>query len=113
MLACTETVTFIRLMKSGDEDTYMTTVFAGVSWFDRTRVRTEDTGLVYDNAVQIRIPAALVGDYFPAVGDAVVRGEVTGTILRRSDLEAYSPRKVVAVGDDRRGGLPHVSVIGQ
>ncbi len=113
MLACTETVTFIRRVSGADTDTYTTAVFSGVSWFDRTRVRAEDTGLVYDNAVQIRIPAALVGDFFPDVGDAVVRGAVTGTISRRSDLEAYSPRKVVAVGDDRRGGLPHVSVIGQ
>ncbi len=114
MLACTETVTFVRLVKGVDTDTYTVTAVTGASWFNKTRIKTENTGVVYDNAVQIRIPAdALPASFLPAVGDYVVRGAVTGTISKRADIEAYAPRKVVAVGDNRRGGLPHVAVIGQ
>lgn len=114
MLACTETVTFVRLVKGTDTDTYEKIVFSGVSWFNKTRIRTENAGVVYDNAVQIRIPAAsITTQSLPRVGDYIVRGTVTGEIARRSDIEALSPRKVMAVGDNRRGGLSHVGVIGQ
>lgn len=114
MLHCTETVTFVRLVKGADNDTYVATVFQGVSWFNKTRIKTENAGVVYDNAVQIRIPAAAITTQsLPQVGDYIVRGTVMGEIARRSDIEAYAPRKVMAVGDNRRGGLPHVAVIGQ
>jgi len=116
VLACTETVTFVRLVKGADSDTYEKHVFSGVSWYNKTRIRTENAGVVYDNAVQIRIPAAAITTQaLPAVGDYVIHGELpAGTqITKRADLEAYAPRKVMAVGDNRRGGLPHVAVIGQ
>ncbi len=113
MLACTETVTFVRLVKGVDADTYETAEISGVSWFNKTRIRTENNGVVYNNAVQIRIPAARVSAFLPAVGDFVVHGSISGSIEKRSDLEPYKPRKVMAVGDNRRGGLPHVAVIGQ
>jgi len=114
MLACTETVTFVRLVKGTDSDAYETITFSGVSWFDKTRIKTENSGMVYDNAVQIRIPAAsITTEQLPAVGDFIVRGAVSGAITKRSDLEQYKPRRVMTVGDNRRGGLPHVAVIGQ
>ncbi|MBR2716446.1 MAG: hypothetical protein IKD79_01755 [Oscillospiraceae bacterium] len=111
MLRCTETVSFVRLVKGTDGDRYISTRCDGVSWYDKTRIRTENGGVVYDNAVQIRIPAASVpAGWLPQVGDCAVRGGIRGTISTCADMEAYAPRRVVAVGDNRRGGLPHVAV---
>lgn len=113
MLMCGETVTLVKC----DGEEYVTTVFEGVSWFDKTQIKLENTGMVYANAVKIRIPAeTLTTDTLqPEVGDSVFRGTIPeGAALRTpKDLAAYHPRKVMAVGDNRRGRLPHVVVIGQ
>lgn len=117
MLACTETVTFVRLVKDGDEDSYSCVRFDGVSWFEKTRIRVEGVGMVYDNALQIRIPAASIIDQpLPETGDYILHGALPegAEITKRADLEAFHPRKVLAVGDNRRGrSRPHVAVIGK
>ncbi len=112
MLGCNETVTVVKC----DGEAYTATVFEGVSWFDKTQVKTENSGLVFANAVRVRIPAdAQEGKPLPAVGDHIIRGGLPeGTVIRTpAELAAYHPRKVMAVGDNRRGGLPHVTVTGQ
>lgn len=112
MLGCTETVTVVHCNGTG----YTATVFEGVSWFDRTQVRTEDRGLVFANAVKVRIPAAsLGGAALPAVGDHLFRGALPAgeTIGGPADLARYGARRIMAVGDNRRGALAHVAVIGQ
>lgn len=114
MLGCTETVTFVRLVKGKDDDAYETRTLSGVSWFNKTRIMAEGTGVVYDNVVYIRIPAeAMPADWLPAEGDHVFHGEPSGSITTPAQLAAYKPRKVMTVGDNRRGGLPHVGVIGK
>jgi hypothetical protein len=113
MLLCEDTVTIIRC----DGMTYTAAELRGVSWFDKTQVKLEDSGLAFANAVKVRIPAqALSPDgLFPQVGDSIVRGSLpAGTVVEKpADLAALHPRKIMTVGDNRRGGLPHVVVIGQ
>lgn len=112
MLACNETVTVVRY--DDDAEAYIATEFVGVSWFDKTQVKLEDKGLVFANAVKVRIPADVLGDKeLPSVGDHVFLGAPDGEITTPAQLAAYHPRKIMAVGDNRRGGLPHVVVIGQ
>ena len=113
MLACDQVITVVRLV-SGEQ--YELIVFEGVSWYNKTRIKTEGAGVVYDNAVQIRIPAgAITTQPLPRVGDHVFPGRLGPgeSILRAADLAARGARKIVAVGDNRRGGLPHVGGIGQ
>ena len=114
MLGCTETVTFVRLVKGEDDDAYEARTLSGVSWFNKTRIKAEGTGVVYDNVVYIRIPAkALPEDWLPAEGDHVFHGTPGGSITTPAQLAAYKPRKVMTVGDNRRGRLPHVAVVGK
>lgn len=113
MLACTEAITVVRC----DGEGYRTFAIAGVSWYDKTRVRAEGTGLAFDSAVLIRIPAAAIAPdtVLPEVGDHVFRGLLPAgkTIEGPADLAARCARKVMAVGDNRRGRPPHVAVMGK
>ena len=113
MLACTDAVTLVKC----DGETYTATVIDGVSWYDKTQVRAEGTGLVFSNAVKVRIPAAVIpaNAPLPEVGDHLIHGKLPlgFTMERPADLAPFHPRKVMAVADNRRGGLPHVVVIGQ
>lgn len=106
MLACTETVTFVRC----DGQAYTCTTVAGVSWYDKTVVAMEGSGLAAANAVKIRIPAAQVpSGWQPAPGDHVVRGTV-GSISTPAQLTAHDARLVLEVGDNLRGRFPHLAV---
>lgn len=112
MLGCTETVTIVHC----DGESYKAVSFSAASWFDKTQVKTEDKGLVFSNAVNVRIPAESIGAAaLPQVGDHIIRGALPGgaAIERPADLAGYGARKIMAVGDNRRGGLAHVVVIGQ
>ena len=113
MLACTETVTFVRPVRGIDDDSYALTAVSGVSWFGKTRVTAEGAGVVFDSVLYLRIPAAaLPTGFLPAVGDYVLRGEPAGEITGPGALAALGAREVLAVGDNRRGRLrPHVLVI--
>ena len=113
MLACTETITFVRC--TGDE--YITEVIRGVSWYVKTQVTKEATGLTFANYVKIRIPdGPLSGAAMrPRVGDHVFRGELSAgeTISSPADLAARQPLKVMSVGDNLRGRFPHLAVSAQ
>lgn len=111
MLACNETITLVKF----DGEHYISHVIPGVSWFDKTQVKLEDRGLVFANAVKVRIPAERVGETLPEVGDHIFRGELSDseTLEKPADLARYHARKVMAVGDNRRGQLAHLVVIGQ
>jgi len=113
VLACTKTVTLVKYTDEG----YTTCVFSGVSWFDKVKVKLSDNGLAFANAVQVRIPAGSIapGVPLPEVGDHLFLGTLPEgeTIQRPADLAAHHARKVMAVGDNRRGGRPHVAVVGQ
>lgn len=113
MLVCDDAITLVKC----DGETYTATVIDGVSWYDKTQVKVEGSGLVFSNAVKIRIPASVIPDSapLPEVGDHLIHGLLPlGTTLERpADLAPFHPRKVMAVADNRRGGLPHVAVVGQ
>lgn len=109
MLACNETVTLIKC----DGETYACTPLEGVSWFDKTVVVKEDRGLAFANAVKVRIPAAVIeaAGVLPETGDHIVRGTAP-EIETPAQLAALHPRKVMTVGDNRRGRFPHVLIVG-
>lgn len=110
MLGGTETVTVIHC----DGEMYTAASYSGASWFDKTQIRTEDKGLVFSNAVKVRIPAQSIGAAaLPQVGDHILRGAPSDAICTPADLAKHGARKVMAVGDNRRGRLRHVVVIGQ
>lgn len=113
MLYCNDVITLIKY----DGEGYTVSTLSGVSWYDRTQVKTENAGLVYANSVKVRIPAAVLKDGapLPEVGDHIVHGALPdGTALERpADLARLHARKVMAVADNRRSGIPHVAVVGQ
>lgn len=109
MLACDKTVTLVKC----DGEDYTTTVIHGVSWFDKTQVKLEGSGLVFANVTKVRIPAAAIPATLPEAGDNIVLGTITGTVTKPADLAPYHPRKIMGVGDNRRGRLPHLVVVCQ
>lgn len=107
MLACNEIVTVVHGTGSG----YECAVFSGVSWYDKTAVAMEGSGLAFDNMVKIRIPVdSIVAQRFPEVGDHVIRGAVH-EIASPADLATHAARRIMSVGDNRRGQLQHLAVI--
>lgn len=52
MLYCNDVITLIKY----DGEGYTVSTLSGVSWYDRTQVKTENAGLVYANSVKVRIP---------------------------------------------------------
>lgn len=113
MLACTETITLVRCVR----DEYTTATVCGVSWYVKTQVTKEATGLTFANYVKIRIPEdSLSGAAMcPRVGDHVFLGELSAgeTISSPADLAARQPLKVMSVGDNLRGRFPHLAVSAQ
>lgn len=107
MLACDKMVTLVRC----DGMTFTCMMIEGVSWFDKRIAAIQEKGLAVANEVKIRIPAAnLPPGVMPRVGDVVVLGAVDQPIARPADMDSYRHAKVLAVGDNRRGRLPHVAV---
>ncbi|MEG0764409.1 MAG: DUF6751 family protein [Pseudoflavonifractor sp.] len=106
MLGCDKTVTLVRC----DGESYTTTIIVGVSWFDKARIKLEGEGLAFANATAVRIPAAAVPAILPKVGDTLILGAVTRPLEKPADLAAYRHVKIMAVGDNRRGGRPHVGL---
>ena len=110
MLACDETITLVRY----DGEAYNCTIIEGVSWFCKTQLSVQDSGVVAADVVTVRIPENhLPEGVMPEVGDFMVHGEVL-QVDKRADLEAYTYASVVGVGDNRRGILRrHVVVTGK
>ena len=109
MLQCSDTITVIRC----DGERYTTTVIRGVSWYDKTQIKQESTGMAYANVVKIRIPEDVLPDALPNVGDLVIRGTMAANPISPVDIAPYKPRKIMAVSDNLRGGLPHVAVMAE
>lgn len=107
MLVCNETITVVHGTGFG----YDCTVFFGVSWYDKTAVSMEGSGLIFDNMVKIRIPVDSIGaQRFPEVGDHVIHGAVY-EIASPADLATHAARRIMSVGDNRRGRLQHLAVM--
>lgn len=108
MFACDEVITLIKC----DGEDYSTFEIKGVSWYDKVQIGLVGNGFASANTTKIRIPASVIGAGFvmPSAGDHIVRGCVTTPIERPADMKPYNPRRVMRVGDNRRGGLPHIVV---
>jgi hypothetical protein len=49
----------------------------------------------------------------PKVGDILILGEVATALETPADLASYRHVKIMAVGDNRRGRIPHLLVVCQ
>jgi hypothetical protein len=110
MLGCTETVTLVHHVK-GDEDTYTCHTFNNASWFSKITISTSADGAKPVNTYEVRIFGDLTGIQ-PALGDYVVKG-IIDNIEMPHDLKNAVYFRITAIGDNRRGGLPHWRVSGQ
>lgn len=109
MIACDQTVTLIKHITDTDEDSYSCKVVSGASWFSKTVITTSKDGATPANSYEVRLFGEL--DISPAPGDYVARG-VVKSITKPSDLKNTEYFRITAVGDNRRGNLPHWRVSG-
>lgn len=82
------------------------------SWYGRVQVQPEGGGLVFQSQATIRVPALPLGQTAPPqVGEYVLPGAVEA-VSGPEELAALGARRVLALGDNRRGpGLQHWVVI--
>lgn len=113
MLGCTETLTLVKHIASGDEDRYACVPVSGASWYRKRAVALSESGAKPVHTCICRIPAdALPAGAVPAAGDFLVRGAVAAAGRPPRDFGALDYMQVTAVGDNRRGRLGHWSVSG-
>ncbi len=111
MLSCDQTVTLLRLDR---DDAYQMWILHGVSVYRQVKSSVQERGMVYASETKVRIPAGnLPGDCIPAVGDTLVFAHLESVPRVPSDLKGFPTATVVHVGDNRRGGLPHLLVVGK
>ena len=110
MLACSETVTIVHHIKN-DDDTYTCHTVKKASWFSKTTISTSADGAKPVNTFEVRLFGDLTGAQ-PALGDYVVKG-IINNVETPSDLKNAVYFRITAIGDNRRGGLPHWRVSGQ
>lgn len=110
MIACDNTVTIIHHNKNIDDDTYICTVFSGASWFKKTTISTSAEGAKPNNTYECRIMGA--DDINAALGDYIALGEVE-SIESPAELKNTDHFRITAIGDNRRGKLPHWRFSGQ
>ena len=101
MLACTETITHIRLRYETDTDAYICTAIHGVSWFGKLIATPENKGLTGAAKITVRIPEDAMPDITIRNGDFIVRGAVDA-IEKQADLKGLEYFTVLSVGDNRR-----------
>ena len=110
MLECKNTVTVIHHDKSTDDDLYSCTVYHNASWFKRNTIAISEKGARPSNSYECRIMGK--NDVVVALGDIVALG-VVENYESKSDLDGIDYFSVSAIGDNRRGYLPHWRVSGQ
>lgn len=103
MLACTETITLVRMEYDplADADAYTCTPIYGVSWYGKLVAAVESKGLRGETKVIVRIPEDNMQSGSIQRGDIIVRGKVYH-IDKRTELEGLEYFKVLSVGDNRR-----------
>ena len=116
MLACTETITHIRLCydRKTDLESYICTAIHGVSWFGKLIATPENKGLTGAAKITVRIPEDAMPDITIRNGDFIVRGAVDA-IETQADLKGLEYFTVLSVGDNRRSrrkDLRHWAVSG-
>lgn len=110
MIGCTETVTLIHHIKD-DEDTYICQTVNKASWFSKVTISTSSEGAKPVNTFEARLFGDLTG-VEPSLGDYVVKG-IIKHFEKLADLKNTDYFRITAIGDNRRGGLPHWRVSGQ
>lgn len=113
MLACDETITLVHHIAEQDDDLYVCTTIQGASWHTVERVMLQEHGFARQSETKVRIPESHMPEgVLPEVDGWLVRGDVI-EIKSQVDLQAYEHIRIMAVGDNRRGGLPHWAVSGE
>ena len=110
MLQCDKVVTVIHHNKETDTDTYTCTSYGGASWFKKTTIATDTQGAKPSNTYEVRIMTSEAVTV--SHGDYVALGIVLD-IQKPADLKSVDHFRVTAVGDNRRGKLPHWRLSGQ
>lgn len=110
MLECNNVITVIRHDKASDDDLYICTTFSQASWFEKKTIVTSADGAKPVNTYDTRIMGDIEIDVAP--GDFVALG-VVENFETQSDLKGFDHFRITAVGDNRRGNLPHWRLSGQ
>lgn len=110
MLQCEEVVTIIHHNKETDTDTYTCTSVGSASWFKKTTIATDAQGAKPSNTYEVRIMTS--EGLTVSLGDYVALGIVLD-IQKPADLKRVDHFRVTAIGDNRRGKLPHWRLSGQ
>jgi hypothetical protein len=112
VLACDQIITLVKHTAEKDGDAYTCFAIPNASWFSSVSISTSGDGAKPGNSYTVRIPAGNVPTGIaPAPGDYVVRGVLT-SVSRPADMAGVEHFRATAVGDNRRGGLPHWKVSG-
>ena len=110
MLQCENVVTIIHHNKETDIDTYTCTSIEGASWFSKTGITSLADGAKPSNTYEVRIMTAEKLNI--SLGDYVALGIVLD-IQKPADLKSVDHFRITAIGDNRRGKLPHWRLSGQ
>ena len=110
MLGCTETITIVHHIKA-DEDIYTCHTLKKASWFEKVTISTSADGAKPVNTYEVRIFGENLG-VEPSLGDYCVKGIVKG-IEKPADLKNEVYFRITAIGNNKRGGLPHIRISGQ
>lgn len=110
MLMCNQTITIIHHVKGVDNDTYICTPHGEASWFKKRAITTDGDGAKPSNTYETRIMGS--DEISVALGDYVVLG-IVSAVEKLSDINSLDHFRITAIGDNRRGGLPHWRLTGQ
>lgn len=106
MLACDRIVTVVHY----DGENYVPTVIEGVSVHQKVEHTVSDRGKAAAVVATIRIPETALPERLPEAGDFVVFDRAEEIADRRA-IEQYGHTVVISVGDNRRGGVPHIKLV--
>lgn len=129
-MSCTQTVTLYNKYITNRQECWQRTVVEGVSWFGKQRVSIAAEGSSAADMAVIRIPVDSLADYLPRplwvinrkgwtlrAGDVIVKGILDTDIAPGESISkvlaaAEQTVTIESIGDNRRGGLPHIRVSG-
>lgn len=112
MLGCNETVTLVQRVEEDGGDRYICTLLCGASWFAKTVVSVDGNGARPVSVLKSRVlEPAVPPEVAPHTGDYLVRGELEA-MTGPACLEGHTYFQITAVGDNRRGRIPHWALSG-
>lgn len=112
LLACTETVTLVRVLHMPDGDSYERETLHGCSWYEKTGGSLSAFGEQPNASVIVRIPADVAPVQLPAIGDYLIKGNLPPrTQVDPGNLARLNAFRISEVGNNLRKPLPHVVVM--